>query len=177
VANLSRRARKRFVIVSIAALVGSLAIGFSGITSAGAAQGDPCTAGETSDPRADCFQGNFPFQPTNDNCATRFGAANEFVVNPPATATSPDGAVTGTVTGNAVNVTAQPGTVIIAVVVKGGPLFNVYQPPVSNMIAPQGFSHYIICYGPGTPETTTTTATPTGGGVPLAVESSPSFTG
>ena len=170
---------RRVAVLMVTALVCALTIGFtvsSGAQVESQAQGDPCPVGVPNDDRADCFEGNFPFVPTNDNCATRFGAANEFVVDPPATETSPDGAVTGTVSGQSVSVSAADGWVIIAVVVKGGPYFNVYEPPVSNMVAPQGFSHYAICYGPDPSDpTTTTTTTAPPAVVPLVV--APSFTG
>jgi hypothetical protein len=157
----SRRARSGLVLLSIVAVVGSLTVGLMGTSGAqevdtlAPAQGEPCTAEDVSDARADCVQGNFPSVPTNDNCLTRFGAANEFYVDPPKSATSPDNAVTGTVTneGTTLNVSAAPGWIITGVVVKGGPNFNAYQPPVSDMISPlvgQGnipeISHYVICY-------------------------------
>ncbi len=109
--TLSRR-RGLLVLLSVAAVVGLLTIGLVGQGGAQvepAAQGDACVAADVSDARAECVQGNFPFVPTNDNCQTRFGAANEFTVNGANDGTSPDGAVSGTVSGGGtiLNVTAQ----------------------------------------------------------------------
>jgi hypothetical protein len=74
---------------------------------------------------------------------------------------SADG-ITGSVNGNVLTVTSDSSTTIDYVVVKGGDGFNLYTGPASNVnqtfVAPQGFSHWFLCYGTLATPTITTTA-------------------
>jgi hypothetical protein len=84
----------------------------------------------------------------------------QFSVTPAGSTTPVDPALLGggkwTATSDLVNVTPVPGTIIGAIVVKGGPGYQIYSSPAHNMISPLNkgknvpqLSHWFACYQPG----------------------------
>jgi hypothetical protein len=113
----------------------------------------PAGADQASDPRA-TFVDN-----ANATTCADVGDSSANILFVSGANNGSDANISGTVTGNTLNLTLlNPNVVVNAVVVKGGNGYNLYDgnfpnmvPPLTNGGQPAGISHWFVCYDIVTP--------------------------